>query len=143
MLKDLANANLLRNQVLAIWNFIWYIIQDPSEFICNMIIVKLLFWTCDLWNSSATWANLKKIMELLSLDVAIFIWCLALQVDILCIVCCLILMSKGIWVSIWHSCLLDCSPLVRSFQLLTFNFCLGLVSSSLPHLFNFKSLPPF
>jgi hypothetical protein len=29
------------------------------------------------------------------------------------------------WVSIWHTCLVDGFPLVRSFQLLTFNFCLG------------------
>jgi hypothetical protein len=127
MLKDLANGNLLRNEMLAIWNFIWYIIKDPFEFICNMIIMKLLFWTCDLWHYGIHMLHgqiWRKIMEFLSLDVAIFIWCLALQVDILCIVCCLILMSKGIWVSIWHSCLLDCSPLVRSFQLLTFKFML-------------------
>ena len=93
--KGLGQCQHLCNQVLAIWNFVWYIFEDPFEFICNMIIVKLLFWTCDLWNSSATWVNLKKIMEWLSLDVAIFIWCLALQVNIVCIVCCLILKSKG------------------------------------------------
>ena len=46
--KGLGQCQLSCNQVLVIWNFIWYIIEDPFEFICNMIIVKLLFWTCDL-----------------------------------------------------------------------------------------------
>ena len=48
--KWLGQCQLLWNQVLAIWNFIWYIIENPFEFICNMIIVKLLLWTCDLWH---------------------------------------------------------------------------------------------
>ena len=34
--------------------------------------------------------------------------------------------------SIWHSCLLDCIPLVRYFQLLTFKFVLRITSSSPP-----------
>ena len=88
--KGLGQCQLLWNQVISIWNFIRYIIQDPFEFICNMIIVKLSFWTCDLWISSVTWAILKKIMEWISLDVAIFIWCLALYLAI----CILILLDS-------------------------------------------------
>ena len=33
---------------------------------------------------------------------------------------CLILKSKGIWVSIWHSCLLDCYPFGQIFPTLNF-----------------------
>ena len=85
--KGLGQCQLVEKPSACNLNFIWYIIQDPLEFIYNMIIVKLLFWTCDLWNSSVTWAILKKIMEWISLDVAIIIWCLDLQDNIIVHLC--------------------------------------------------------
>ena len=138
MLKDLAIAKLLRNQMLAIWNFIWYIIQDPFEFFCNMIIVELLFWTCDLWSSSVTWSywscyfepvsnayfwshliheKTKKIVSygFVCLDVAIFIWCLALHIANFLLIIAWFKVQRESGFSIWHSCLLDCILLVRSF----------------------------
>ena len=41
--KGLGQCQLLWNPLLAIWNFIWYIFEDPFDFICNIIIMKLLF----------------------------------------------------------------------------------------------------
>ena len=45
--------------------------------------------------------------------------------------------------SIWHSCLLDCIPLVRSFQLLTFKFLLRISLFISSHFLNFKISPQF
>jgi hypothetical protein len=85
--KGLGQCQLVEKSSACNLNFIWYIFEDLSKFICNMIIVKLLFWTCDLWNSSATWAILKKIMKWIGLDEAFFIWCLALQDNIIVHLC--------------------------------------------------------
>ena len=147
MLKDLANANIWDWDIFD-YAFIWYKILDPFDSsdtlsLC-LIVILLLFSMYDvlLWVDQGIfhllhWKIFKSASYWISCsdDMAIFIWCLGLHMMLgycllliahcsLFIACCL-LKVKGKWLSTWHSCLLDCIPLVRSFQSLTFNFFLG------------------
>jgi hypothetical protein len=126
------------DQAIVNWAFIWCKPWILFEFICYsvfmlIVILTLCLMLCfELIKEYFIWYMRRQrrllASEIACLDVDIFIWCLDLNnVWILLISHSLLFdpMSKGIWVSIWHSCLLDCIPLVRSFQLLTFNLCLG------------------
>ena len=134
--KDLDNANILRPSycelslhLVQALDFVWIHLQHCLGANCYFdLVFDALVWVDQgifhlihekITKTASYWNACLDIM-------AIFIWCLGLHMVCLDIAyaCCL-LKSKGKWVSIWHSCVLDCIPLVRSFQLLTFNFYLG------------------
>jgi hypothetical protein len=156
--KGLAQCQDLRLSYL--WHaFIWCKTLDLFDwsatlYLCLIVILLLLsmfdvlFWvdqrifhllhgktlkTVSYWNACLD------IMD-------IFIWCLDLHMMLeycsFLIAYCLS-KSKGKWISIWHYCMLDCIPLVRSFQLLTFNCMLRISLFISSHFLNFKSLPLF
>ena len=127
-------------QVLGfIWSSTWSWCKCYFERVPN-----ILFWAKSR-RGHLIHAKAKKTVscEVACVDVVIFIWCLALNTAN----CSLILLDSKVQrengFSIWHSFLLDCIPLVRSFQLLTFNFMLRIILFISSHFLNFKIPPPF
>ena len=44
--KGLGQCQHFWNQVIVIWAFIWCKYWDPLEFICYMVLMQMLLWTC-------------------------------------------------------------------------------------------------
>ena len=132
--KDLANAKILRSRycglrlhLMQAFDLVWIHLLHCLDANCYFDLVSnALFWVDqgmfhhihEKTKKTASYGNCLLGCGYLYL-MPWSSWCLILLIS-----CWLFpdSKSKGKWVSIWHSCVLDCIPLVRYFQLLTFNF---------------------
>ena len=133
------------NQVIVNWAFIWCKSWDVFEFICYIVLVQIvililcLMLYSELIKEYFIW-YMRRQRRLLAMEFLTWMWSSLFDVLIFMmsdISNCLLIIAwfkvqRENGFSIWHSCLLDCIPLVRSFQLLTFKFVLRIASSSPP-----------
>ena len=144
------------DQAIVNWAFIWCKSWDLFELICYIVLVSTVILILCLMSYSRLIKEyfieyMRRQRRLLAMELHAWMWLSLFDALIFMmsnIANCLLIIAwfklqRENGFSIWHSCLLDCIPLVISFQLLIFKFGLRISLFISSHFFNFKISPPF